>query len=336
MNNKNNFQKKITCKWKIFVGFFLIIIFLTYCSFKPKTYHVGILVCLDYFAPLPDGFKEGMAKLGYVENKNIVYDIQKTTGEVEEEQQRILEKMVSDKVDLIVVAPTGAALKAKAVALKSGIPVVFAAASTEGNDLVESIRQPGGNITGIRWSSNAELVVKNLEVLHQLMPQVKRLWVSYQKDYTTIQIQIDALRSAAKSSGITLVEVPLRNVEDLRTDLNARDKSGNISMDAITLINEPLAVSGEGFAIVTGFALKHKIPVIGPISDTTIFSLTPEPYKSGKQSAYLADKILKGSPAGTIPVLTLENSLKINYKAIQKMGWRINKNILNEADEIIR
>jgi putative tryptophan/tyrosine transport system substrate-binding protein len=277
-----------------------------------------------------------MAKLGYVENKNIVYDIQKTTGEVEEEQQRILEKMVSDKVDLIVVAPTGAALQAKSVTMKSGIPVVFAAAFTEGNDLVESIQNPGGNITGVRWPSSAEIDVKNLEILHQIMPQIKRLWVSYQKDYTTIQTQIDALRSAAESSGITLVEVPLRNVEDLRTDLNARDKSGNTGMDAIILINEPLAVSGEGYAIVSGFALRHKIPVLGPISDTTIFGLTPEPYKSGKQSAYLADKILKGSPAGTIPVLTLENSLKINYKAVQKMGWRINENILNQADEIIR
>ncbi len=336
MKKYENYQKSNISGWIILFGAVLIILLLSGCVQKPKLYHVGILACLDYFAPLPDGFKDGMAKLGYVENKNIVYDIHKTTGEVEEEQQRILEKLVSDKVDLIVVAPTGAAIKAKAAAMKSGIPVVFAAAFTEGNELIESVRHPGGNITGVRWPSSPELDVKNLEVLHQIMPQVKRVWVGYQKDYTTIQSQIDALRSAAKSTGITLVEVPLRNVEDIQMDLDARSKSGEIGMEAIQTINEPLAVSGKGFAIVTGFALRHKIPVIGPSSDITIFSLAPEPYKSGKQSAYLADKILKGTPAGTIPVLTVENSLRINYRAIQKMGWHISENILNQANEIIR
>jgi putative ABC transport system substrate-binding protein len=336
MRHQKYFQKRKMKNRILYIGAVSIILFLCGCGAKPKVYHVGVLACLDYFAPLPDGFKEGMAKLGYVENENIVYDIHKTEGEVEEEQKRILEKFVSDKVDLIVVAPTGAALKAKAVAMKSGVPVVFAAAFTEGNDLIESIPQPGGNITGVRWPSSPELAVKNLEMLHQIMPQVKRVWVSYQKDYTTIQIQIDALRSAAESSGIILIEVPLRNVEDIRTDLNARDKSGNITMEVIQTINEPLAVSGEGFSIITGFTFRHKIPVIGPISDMTLFSLAPEPYKSGRQSAYLADKVLKGAPAGTIPVLTLENTLKINYKAIQKMGWRINENMLSQADEIIR
>ncbi len=336
MRHHGNFQNRKINNRIIYIGAISIILLLSGCGAKPTVYHVGILACLDYFAPLPDGFKEGMVKLGYVENKNVVYDIQKTVGEVEEEQKRILEKFVSDKVDLIVVAPTGAALQAKTVAMKSGIPVVFAAAFTEGNNLVENIRQPGGNLTGVRWPSSPEIDIKNFEVLHQIMPRVKRLWVSYQKDYTTIQLQIEALRSAAESSGITLVEVPLRNIEDIRTDLDARDKSGNTGMDAIIFINEPLAVSGEGYALVTGFARRHKIPVIGPVSDTTIFSLAPEPYKSGKQSAYLADKVLKGTPAGTIPVLTLENTLIINYKAIQKMGWHINEKILSQADEIIR
>jgi putative ABC transport system substrate-binding protein len=319
-----------------FLGTFLLCMVLSGCVQKPKVYQVGILTCLDYFAPILDGFKEGMTKLGYVENKNILYDIKKLPEEGEAEIQQIIEKFIADKVDLIVVAPTVTALKTKAVTMKSGIPVVFAAAFTEGNDLVESIRQPGGNITGVRWPSSAEIAIKTLEVLHQMMPHVKRVWVGIQKDYTTKQFQIDPLRSAAESSGIAIVEVPFRNVKDIRTDLDTRDKSGDIGLDAFFLMGAPLASLGEGFAIITGFALRHKIPIIGPSSDITILSLKPEAYKSGKQSAYLADKILKGAPAGTIPVLTLENTLIINYRAIQKMGWHINENIPSQADEIIR
>jgi putative ABC transport system substrate-binding protein len=325
---------RLTKRLFFFLGIFLLCIILSGCVQKPKVYHVGILVCLDYFASISDGFKEGMIKLGYVENRNILYDIKKIPEEAEEEIQQIIEKFIADKVDLIVVAPTATALKTKAVAMKSGIPVVFAAAFTEGNDLVESIRQPGGNLTGVRWPSSAEIAIKSFEVLHQMMPQVRRVWVGNQKDYTT-QFRIDTLRSAVESSGIALVEVPLRNVEDIRTDLITRSKSGDIGLDAFFLMGALLAESGEGFAIITDFAFRHKIPIIGQSSDITILSLAPEPYKSGRQSAYLADKVLKGTPAGTIPVLTLENTLIINYKAIQKMGWRINENILSQADEII-
>src|ERR1051326_3713379 len=48
-----------------------------------KIYHVGILSGLDAFSPAVDGFKAKMAELGYVEGKNISYDIQKTNVDLE-------------------------------------------------------------------------------------------------------------------------------------------------------------------------------------------------------------------------------------------------------------
>ena len=73
-----------------------------------KVNHVGILNALDYFAPTIDGFKQKMTELGYVEGKNIVYDIQKAPAPVG--NQAILKKFVDDKVDLILSFPTEASL----------------------------------------------------------------------------------------------------------------------------------------------------------------------------------------------------------------------------------
>ena len=68
----------------------------------------------------------------------------------------------------------------------------------------------------------------------------------------------------------------------------------------------------------------------------SIFGIHVDPRKTGEQAAILADKILKGTPAGTIPVVSSESYLEINYKAAQELGITIPEGLLNRADKIIR
>lgn len=60
----------------------------------PKVYHVGILSGLDLFSGIVDSFKKEMMNIGYIEGKNIVYDLQKTNFEPDKERQ-ILNKFVA-------------------------------------------------------------------------------------------------------------------------------------------------------------------------------------------------------------------------------------------------
>ena len=96
-----------------------------------KVYHVGILSGLNLFAGIVDSYKAEMTKLGYIEGKNISYDVQKTNRETEKEKQ-ILATFVKDKVDLIFGFNTEVALEAKEATVGTDIPVVFANAFTEG------------------------------------------------------------------------------------------------------------------------------------------------------------------------------------------------------------
>jgi putative ABC transport system substrate-binding protein len=56
----------------------------------------------------------------------------------------------------------------------------------------------------------------------------------------------------------------------------------------------------------------------------------------GELAASLADKILKGTPAGTIPVLSPEQELTINYKVAQGLGLTVPEGLLKQAKEIVR
>lgn len=303
-----------------------------------KTYRIGILSGLDFFADTTDGFKAKMTELGYIEGKNIVYDVQKTNFDMAA-YKSILEKFVVDKVDLMFVFPTEASQQAKSVTEGTGVPVVFANAFTEDTGLVNSVREPGGNITGVRWAG-PDLALQRFEIMHEMAPRAKRMLVPYQRGYPIVKSQLDALRPAFASAGITLVEVPADNATDLETQLKNQEESFNSETDVILMIAEPLCVTPDNFVVLGRFAEEHKIPYGGAFITfggySSIYGLTPQNVPQGKQAAFLADKILRGTPAGTIPVVSAEGYFQLNYTAAQKFGLNVSESLLVRANEIIR
>jgi putative ABC transport system substrate-binding protein len=313
-------------------------VFLNSCGKKTqKVYRVGILTSFAPMLTIAEGFKAGMTELGYVEGKNIIYDLQVKDADPEGEEQTV-KKFIDDKVDLIFTFPTGASVTAYRIAQGTGIPVVFAMCGVEGNIQVESVHHPGGNITGVRFPG-PDNVVKHLELMIELKPQTKRVWVTYDPCYPNTPIMLDALRLAASSKGITIVEASHTNAEEVQADLQAVAASGNIP-DAILLLPEALSQSPSGSEVMIKFANKYHIPVGGGVPYTlnlgAVFSFLPDEFEMGKMAAPSADKIFKGIPAGTIPLVTPENHLWLNYKVAQELGLTVPEGLLSRADKIIR
>jgi len=305
---------------------------------KKELYHVGIISGSDAFVGIADGFKAGMTELGYIEGENIVYDLQVKDADPEGERQAV-EKFVEDKVDLIFVFPTEPALAAKASTQGAGIPVVFAMAGLEGYDLVESVKQPGGNITGVRFPI-PELSAKQVEFLHELVPEAKQVYLVYDCNYPNTAPALREMRSIASSLGITLVEDPVNNMEEFQAALQKRAALDDIGIDAILIMPDILNNSPEGFGAILTLANANKLPIGSgtnlAVSLGSIFSFVPDNVGQGKQAASLADKIFKGTPAGTIPVVTPEAQLWINYKVAKELGLNVSESLLARADEIIR
>lgn len=325
--------------WAPLVGILIVALALSACGTPaPKVYRVGILSGLDFFAPTADSFKAKMTELGYVEGKNIVYDIQKTNIAPEAEVQ-ILSKFVADKVDLIFVFPTESSLEAKIATEGSNIPVVFAQAFTEQGGLVKSVREPGGNITGVRFPG-PDLAVKRFEVLLELAPQVKRLWLPYQKGYPNIPPQLEVLRPVAAAAGVTLIEAPFATPAELQADLQARAAAADPGIDAILMIAEPLTLTPDAFMALGAFARDQKLLLGGTLVTmgeySSTFGVMVDNAAVGQQAAALADKILKGTQAGTIPVASAESFLRINYTAVQAAGVEAPEGLLRQAVEVIR
>jgi putative ABC transport system substrate-binding protein len=298
----------------------------------PKVYHVGIIIS-EPFAQIADGFKEGMTELGYVEGENIVYDLQKVSAG-KAEIQTVLDKFVADKVDLIFAVPTEPALLAKAATQGTNIPVLFAMGTIEGTDLVKSVREPGDNITGVRFAG-PDLWVKYLEMLRELAPDAKRVGLHVDPNYPATASTLEAMRAAAPSLGLTLVEIPVTSLEDLEADLQARDKLSDVGFDATILLPTSILLSTEP---IGEFSAEHKLVFVGgrARNEWSVLTLIPDDIEAGEQAAPLADKILRGTPAGEIPVASPNTSLRINYRRAQELGLTVPEGFLKQAVEIIR
>lgn len=341
--DEKNFLKKSRMVWILLTWVIVISIFLSGCGTAPqsKVYRVGVLSGLQAFAPVADGFKSKMAELGYVEGKNISYDVQSTNVDMEA-YKTISKKFVDDKVDMIFVFPTEATMEAKAATQGTNIPVLFSMAFTDvtGINLIDSIRTPGGNITGVRFPS-ADIANKRFEILLDLVPSAKRIFVPYLKDYPNVPGQLDVIRPQAASKGVELIEFGATSPVDLQTELDSFVASDGVSIDAILMIAEPLAITPDFYNVLGKFSFAHKLPIGGALMDAggdypSIFGLLPDSKVAGEQAALIADKIFKGTPAGTIPVYTSESFFQINVKAAQQLGVTVPEGLLKQADQLIK
>ncbi len=304
-----------------------------------KVYHVGMLNGLGVFLDeIPVAFKAKMTELGYVEGDNIVYELQTTNFEPEKEKQ-ILNKFVEDEVDLIFTFPTEVSMAAKAATQGTDVPVVFCFANIEDTGLVESVRQPGGHITGVRYPG-PDLAIKRFEIMLEMAPDAKRVWIPYQRGYPIVASQMVVLHPVAEAAGVTLIEFPADNASELQAGLDAIAASGVIDIDFILFIAEPLAVTPDAFEVMGRFASENNVPIGGALMEVggygSIFGVNVDIMKTAEQAAVSADKVLRGADAGTIPVVSSESYLEINYKVAQEFGINVSEGLLARADKIIR
>jgi putative ABC transport system substrate-binding protein len=106
-------------------------------------------------------------------------------------------------------------MEAKAATQGTDIPVVFALSFTDvaGVDLINSVREPGGNITGVRFPADiASSVCKSCS---NWRPTRNEIFVPYLKDYPNVPGQLDLIRTQAKTQGVELVEFAVASPPDL-------------------------------------------------------------------------------------------------------------------------
>jgi putative ABC transport system substrate-binding protein len=118
-------------------------------------------------------FRDGLQKLGWVEDRNIRFDTRWATPHDAEARRRFANELVALQPDLILshTTPTTAALLQQT----RTIPIIFANVSDPvGSGFVASFPRPGGNVTGFNVSEPT-MAGKLMELLKEIAPRVARV-----------------------------------------------------------------------------------------------------------------------------------------------------------------
>jgi putative ABC transport system substrate-binding protein len=289
-----------------------------------KSYKIGVTQIVTH--PALDaavaGFKEALAEKGFT---NITYDDQNAQGDMATASS-IAQKFAGAGLDLIlgVATPTTQAV----VKADTTTPIVFTAVTDPvGAGLVTDPDAPSANVTGV---SDLLPVQPHLDLIKQIVPDVKTVGVIYNAGESNSVFLIEAEKAAAQEMGIEIVEATASN----SSEVQAATESLVGRVDAISVLTDNTAVSALESIIKIGE--QNKIPVIAGDTDSVkrgAVAAYAFDYKDlGMQAGYQAAAILSGTPISDIPVEYAENlQLSVNSTAAAAMGVTIPDDISAEA-----
>src|SRR5262245_4490142 len=285
--------------------------------------------------PLLDAFRQGLRELGWVEGQNIVIDYRYAEGRVERLPDLAAE-LVRLKVDLIVTSAGTQASTAAKKATKT-IPIVMIyVPDPVCPGLIASLARPGGNVTGLSGSAGLEVFAKQLELLKETVPRIRRVAVLSNPDNAYHQLAIREVNVAARSLGVQLqlLEAQGPNEFDGAFAAMAKERVG-----ALLVLSD--AIFGPHRTRITDLAARSRLPAAYGVRHYVeaggLMSYGPTLLDSYRRAATYVDQILKGAKPADLPVeQPTKFELVINIKAAKALGVTIPQSILVRADEIIR
>jgi putative ABC transport system substrate-binding protein len=275
--------------------------------------------------------REPLAKLGWIEGRNLRIDIRfgaRDLGRI----QNVAAELISLAPEVIVTNGSAAMLALQQQT--QTIPIVFTAGAVETG--VRNIARPEGNVTGFP-TFEISVAGKWLELLKEVVPSLARVSVIFSpglvpsaaRSYTTF------VEAAASALGVEATLAPVRHsVEAVRTiDAFAAKPNGGLLM----LPPPPSVALRE---TVFELATQHRLPAIYGYRDLAVAgglmsygSNVTDHYRGG---ASYVDRLLRGAKVSELPVqFPTKYELVVNLKAAKAIGLTIPEAFLLRADEVI-
>ena len=278
-------------------------------------------------------FVSELSKLGYVDGKNVKIEYRYADGKFDR-LPALADELVHLKVDVLMAAATAEALAAKNATRT--IPIVFfGVADPVASGLVDSLAQPGRNLTGFT-SISVELAGKRLELLKETIPNLSRVAVLWNPQNSASGEQWKESQRSSRELGLQLHSMKVSSVDQFERAFKESIKARSA---ALVVTQETLVTSN--IKRVVDLAVKNRLPAIYTRGDFIgtggLMSYGPDRNEPYRRAASITDKILKGAKPADLPVeQPTKFDLVINLKTAKQIGLTIPPNVLARADRVIK
>ena len=284
-------------------------------------------------APVVAALREGLNESGYIEGQDVTIEYRWGEGH-DDRLPELAADLVQHHCSVIIGGGSAAALAAKRAT--TTIPIVF----STGDDpiqlgLVASVNRPSGNVTGVFFYSGGILIYKQLELLHQLLPQGSSVGILVNPRSPISGSQVRDAQAAAPALG---------------QQLHILNASSERDIDAafVTLTqNRGDALLNMGNALFFGYrdriielAARYKVPAIYDVRDYVVagglMSYGASITDAYRQAGVYVGRILNGTKPSDLPVLVpTKYEFVINLKTAKTLGLDIPDRLLALTDEVI-
>ena len=278
-------------------------------------------------------FRQGLKDTGYTEGENVI--IAYRWAENDFDRLPVLAAELVGRGVAVVVASGSINVALAAKAATTTIPIVFGISEDPViHGLVASLARPGGNITGVTQLTT-ELVAKQLEVLHEMLPTARliALLVNPTQSATTV-VETREAALAARNLGL---ELPVLNAST-EADFDGvfakliELRAGGLVISAAALFSGRSAQLGELTArrAVPAVYKQREFAAAGGLMS----------YGTNLVDAYrlvgvYTGRVLKGAKPADLPVQQATKvELYINLKTAKALGITVPLPLSGRADEL--
>jgi putative ABC transport system substrate-binding protein len=280
-----------------------------------------------------DSFREGLARAGFVEGKNVRIEERWARGDYQ-----LLPALAADLVakGVAAIAATGDVASARAAqAASNHVPVVF----TIGADpvrfgLVASLNRPGGHVTGVSLLTSM-IGAKRIELLRQVAPQISRVALVMNPSNPSATAEQADAEDGARKLGLETVALNAGNAREIDVAL---EKLLQAKADAFFIATDPILLDRR--EQIVSFAERHRLPAMYFVRQFAVagglLSYGPSISWMYHQAGEYIGQILKGAHPATMPVMQpTKFEFVINLKTAKALGLTVPASVLALADEAI-
>jgi len=282
----------------------------------------------DITETFAEPFRRYMKAIGWEEGRNIRFLFVWAEGR-SDRAPALAGELIAQNVDLII--PFGDPAIRAAQRATQAIPIVGMTDDMIGSGLAASMARPGGNTTGVSILAS-ELDVKRLEILHEFVPQARRIAVL--ADPTTISTRAQ-LASGARNLGVELVQFEAQSPDEIGRALDAITMA---KVEAVNVLASPILNAARRL-IIDRMHDAH-LPAIyqwpETVEDGGLLGYGPRNLLCYRHVVSLVDKVLRGAKPADLPIEQPSKfELVVNLKTAGALGMTIPPTLLLRADEVI-
>ncbi|MGB8895475.1 MAG: ABC transporter substrate-binding protein, partial [Pseudolabrys sp.] len=276
---------------------------------------IGVLTSLSAGDPEDQArnaaFLQGLQLLGWTVGRNVQIDYRWGAGDRDRNRKYVAE-LVALAPD-VILATGNPTLEPLQQATRT-VPIVFVQITDPvGAGFVDSLARPGGNATGfaiMEYGASG----KWLELLKEIVPNVKRVAVLRDSATTAGIGQFAGIQSVAQSFGVELRPVDVRDPAEIERaiDAFARDPNGG-------MIVTPSGLAIVHRKLIIALAARYRLPAIYGqrffVTEGGLISYGHDTIDPYRRAASYVDRILKGEKPADLPVQApTKFELAINLK----------------------